>query len=101
MSNTNDLATTVQELVWALIDEQATPEQLSQLEQLCLESDEARQVYIRCIQMHADLRHLLGGMKPVVPLTPPAATGKPAAPLPLVDLPPLTPGAGMPGLPTD
>jgi len=57
----------VQELVWALIDEQATETQVARLEQLLLENDEARRTYVMCMQMHADLHFLLGNRQLVLP----------------------------------
>jgi hypothetical protein len=57
----NDLTSEVQDLVWALVDEQATDDQVRTLETLLLQSDEARRVYVRCMQMHADLYCLFGG----------------------------------------
>ncbi len=63
MHPTTDLLDEVQELVWALVDEQATEEQAQRLERLLLDNREARQIYITCMQMHADLHYLLGGKK--------------------------------------
>jgi len=53
-----DLRAEVQELVWTLVNEQATPEQISRLEELLANHEEARQAYVMCIQMHADLQCL-------------------------------------------
>jgi hypothetical protein len=61
MVDTNSLASEVQDLVWALVDEQATDEQVRRLEELLLRSNEARTTYVRCMQMHADLRYMFGG----------------------------------------
>jgi hypothetical protein len=61
MVTMNDLTDEVQELVWALIDEQATDDQIRRLEVLLLHSVEARRIYTRCMQMHADLRYLFAG----------------------------------------
>ncbi len=63
MSDTNDLVMEVQELVWALVDEQATPEQVKRLEDLLLVDDSARHIYALCMQMHADLHFLLSNEK--------------------------------------
>lgn len=94
----NDPMSEVQELVWALIDEQATDSEVTRLEQLLLESDEARRTYVMCMQMHADLHFLLGNRKLSLPAVieqaqkaeQPAKADAPKkanAPLPLVDLP--------------
>jgi len=105
----SDMSDEVQELVWALIDEQATEEQVQRLEQLLLDNREARQIYIACMQMHADLHYLLGGKKFELPealkeamaakqsqqqTSAAAKAPQQGAPLPLVDLP--IPPTGMP-----
>jgi len=99
----------VQELAWALIDEQATEEQVRRLEELLLENKDAREVYVMCMQMHADLHYLLGGKKFELPealkeamaakqsqqqTSAAAKAPQQGAPLPLVDLP--IPPTGMP-----
>ena len=97
MTETPDMASEIQELTWALIDEQATESQVRRLEELLLEDHEARQVYVMCMQMHADLHYLLSGRRPTLPAAVEQAIAaekkkktKPAAvPLPLVDLSPL------------
>lgn len=93
----NDPMSEVQELVWALIDEQATDTQVARLEQLLLENDEARRTYVMCMQMHADLHFLLGGRQMELPLVIEQAKKAEAAkveqpkkartPLPALDLP--------------
>ncbi len=67
MNTTTELSDEVQELVWALIDEQATDDQIEHLEELLLENKDARQVYVMCMQMHADLHYLLGGYRNKLP----------------------------------
>jgi hypothetical protein len=62
---TSDLALEVQELAWAIVDEQATDRQVRRLEELLLDNADARQIYISCMQMHADLHHLLNGNRPL------------------------------------
>jgi len=93
MERTNDLADEVQELVWALVDEQVTEEQIRHLEELLLENAEARRIYVTCMQMHADLYYLLNDKRPGLPAAVEKAiesqrAKKSAAPLPVVDLPP-------------
>jgi len=95
MNQTDDLLTEVQELTWAMIDEQATDRDVERLEKLLLDNDDARQVYVTCVQMHVDLQCLLGGRRFTPPKLPPKPTPewkptKNKAPLPLVDLPPLS-----------
>ncbi len=63
----NDPLTEVQELVWALIDDQATDGEVHRLEDLLMSSDEARRTYVMCMQMHADLHFLFNGKKPQLP----------------------------------
>ncbi|MBU4270851.1 MAG: hypothetical protein KKE86_00965 [Planctomycetes bacterium] len=93
MDRTNRLADEVQELVWALVDDQATDAQVRRLEELLLDDSEARRVYVTCMQMHADLHYLLSDKRPRLPPAVEKAiesqrTKKSAAPLPVVDLPP-------------
>ncbi len=47
----------VQELVWQLIDGEIEDTQFRRLEQLVLEDAEARETYVRCLQMHVDLTY--------------------------------------------
>ncbi len=51
----------VEQLVWALVDEVITAEQMQRLEQLLTGGDEARNCYLRCMQMHADLHLMFSG----------------------------------------
>jgi hypothetical protein len=76
MIATTDVAAEVEELVWTLTDERATPRQIRQLERLCSESAEARQTYVRCMQMHADLHCLLGGRRAAAPIAVEAPVGR-------------------------
>jgi hypothetical protein len=45
----------VQELTWALVDDQINDDDMRFLESLMLSDDKARGTYIECIQLHADL----------------------------------------------
>jgi hypothetical protein len=45
----------VHELTWALVDEQITDAQMEELETLLLGDSVARNAYVRCMQLHADL----------------------------------------------
>ena len=45
----------VQELTWALVDEQITDDEMRLLDNLLLSDDEARGTYIGCMQLHTDL----------------------------------------------
>jgi hypothetical protein len=45
----------VQELTWALLDEQITDDEKSLLENALLSDVQAREAYIGCVQLHADL----------------------------------------------
>ena len=96
MCETSDMSSEVQELTWALVDEQATEGQVRHLEELLIEDQEARRVYVTCMQMHADLHYLFGGGKMALP---PAleeaikAQKKSGPALPIVDLPTTTTNA--------
>jgi hypothetical protein len=66
----------VQELTWALVDEQINDDEMALLDTLLLSDDEARKRYIECAQLHADLmahyatpapaESAKGGLKPPV-----------------------------------
>jgi hypothetical protein len=45
----------VRELTWALIDEQINEDELKLLDTLLLSDEKARDNYIGCVQMHAEL----------------------------------------------
>ena len=45
----------VQELTWALLDEQISDDEFGLLDTLLLSDDKARDSYIGCVQLHADL----------------------------------------------
>jgi hypothetical protein len=45
----------VQELTWALLDEQITEDEVALLDNLLLSDDKARSTYVRCVQMHTEL----------------------------------------------
>lgn len=55
VSGDNSVISRVHDLTWALVDEQITDEQMTELEALLLGDTIARDAYIRCIQLHADL----------------------------------------------
>jgi hypothetical protein len=46
----------VQELVWALVDEQISAAQIARLERLVADEPRARTAYIRCMATHAELQ---------------------------------------------
>jgi hypothetical protein len=45
----------VQELTWAIVDEQISADEMRLLDNLLLCDDEARRTYIGCMQLHTDL----------------------------------------------
>jgi len=45
----------VQELTWALLDEDISDDEMSLLDTLLLTGDDARERYIECVQLHTDL----------------------------------------------
>ncbi|NLF06728.1 MAG: hypothetical protein GX594_01950 [Pirellulaceae bacterium] len=97
MTQTHTVADEVQELTWAVVDDLATEEQMRRLEELLLDDTEARNIYVTCMQMHADLHFLLGGHRARLPeiiekaieASKQSGARKPA-PLPVVDLPPIS-----------
>jgi hypothetical protein len=49
------IAERVQELTWALLDEQINDDEFMLLENLLLSDDKARDTYLGCTRLHADL----------------------------------------------
>jgi hypothetical protein len=45
----------VQELTWAMLDEQLSDDEFRLLENLLLSDDDARDTYVNCVQLHAEL----------------------------------------------
>ena len=45
----------VQELTWALLDEQISDDEFGLLDNLLLSDEKARQSYVGCVQLHAEL----------------------------------------------
>ena len=92
MYETSDMRSEVQELTWALVDEQATEGQIRHLEELLLADHEARRVYMMCMQLHADLHYSLGSQRFKLPPAVEKAikARKTSPPLPTINLPPAT-----------
>jgi hypothetical protein len=61
----------VRELTWALLDEQISSDEKGLLESLLLSCDEARKMYIGCVQLHADLAADFAAQKPAMQTTSP------------------------------
>jgi len=55
MSHDATVQERVQELSWALFDEQINDDELRLLENLLLSDDQARKTYVNCVQLHTDL----------------------------------------------
>lgn len=55
MSQDATIQERVQELTWAMVDEQINADEMQLLEGLLLSDDQARSTYIDCIQLHTDL----------------------------------------------
>jgi hypothetical protein len=47
----------VEELTWAMVDEQIRDDELRLLDTLLLSDDAARETYLGCVQLHVDLMH--------------------------------------------
>lgn len=54
-SNGPSTADRVHDLTWALFDELITDDELAELQGLLLNDSVAREAYLRCAQLHADL----------------------------------------------
>jgi hypothetical protein len=46
----------VEQLVWGMLDDEASESEVLQMEALLLESKAARSRYLECVQLHCDLR---------------------------------------------
>lgn len=55
MANECTLSDRVEELTWALVDEQISDDEVTLLDSLLLSDAAARCRYIECVQLHADL----------------------------------------------
>jgi hypothetical protein len=55
MADESTLLERVQELTWALVDEQISDDEMSLLDNLLLSDEAARFRYLECVQLHADL----------------------------------------------
>ena len=55
MANEPIVRERVQELTWALLDEQITDDEMSLLDNLLLSDDAARKRYVECVQLHVGL----------------------------------------------
>lgn len=89
MQDSEQLMEEVQQLVWALVDEVATDDQIRRLETLVLEHAAARRAYVDCMSLHAELQCMFSpprSVKPIVMGNTP--TGK--APTITLDTPPNT-----------
>jgi len=90
MHDSEQLIEEVQQLVWALVDEVATDEQMRRLESLVVQHAEARKAYVDCMSLHAELHCMFAPPQPVKPMT----FGKTATPIaPAVTLDPPLPGS--------
>ena len=68
MQDSEQLMEEVQQLVWALVDEMATDEQIRRLEALVLEHAAARRAYVDCMSLHAELHCMFSPPRPVKPI---------------------------------
>ncbi|MCE9553558.1 MAG: hypothetical protein K8T91_09335 [Planctomycetes bacterium] len=83
MQDSEQLMEEVQQLVWALVDEVATDEQIRRLENLVLEHAAARRAYVDCMSLHAELHCMFSPPRPVQPI---AMGNTPAAKAPIFNL---------------
>ena len=78
MPLTEEAATDVQNLTWALADDVITTDDVKRLETMLLGDADARKLYVECMQLQADL-HLffnpkLAEIKLPIPVAAPATT---------------------------
>ena len=88
MDNTpeNSPLTEVQDLIWALLDQQISESDFKQLEAMLREDEEARRLYVQCVQIHVDLQQWFDGKSTTAPCLPAGAP---------LDLPLLEGGSSM------
>lgn len=55
MAEDSTLLERVQELTWALVDEQISDDEMALLDNLLLSDDQARKRYVECVQLHSEL----------------------------------------------
>jgi hypothetical protein len=55
MADKSPVVERVQELTWALLDEDINEDEISLLDTLLISDDKARERYIECVQLHCDL----------------------------------------------
>jgi hypothetical protein len=67
MSQDATIRERVQELTWALVDEQISTDEMQLLEGLLLSDDQARRTYLNCVQLHTDLWTHFAKSEPVNP----------------------------------
>ena len=77
----NSPLTEVQDLIWALLDQQISDSDFKQLEAMLHEDEEARRLYVQCVQIHVDLQQWFSGNPATAPHLPAGA----ALDLPLLD----------------
>jgi hypothetical protein len=64
----------IHELTWALIDDLITEEEMAALDGLLRTEDGARNEYVRCVQLHADLQSHFAAKPSPTKTTPTART---------------------------
>jgi anti-sigma factor RsiW len=69
----NSPLTEVQDLIWALLDQQISESDFKQLEAMLEEDEEARRLYVQCVQIHVDLQQWYGGNSATAPRIPAGA----------------------------
>jgi hypothetical protein len=52
----NSPLTEAQDLIWALLDDQISTSDFKHLEAMLQEDEEARRLYVQCVQLHVDLQ---------------------------------------------
>lgn len=68
MNNASEQTAEVQDLTWRMLDEQLDEQGQQRLAALLSQSEEARQEYIRCTALHADLLEHFGQLPDIVEL---------------------------------
>ena len=76
----------VEDLVWAMLDEQISEQEFSRLDELLRDDEEARRLYLQCVQLHVDLASFYAAKdKPASSVGLPVSVPLPAGDAPLSD----------------
>lgn len=59
-ANSNSLLDEAEQMIWALLDDEITDQDVKKLETMLADNETVRQRYIECTQLHVDLKEHFG-----------------------------------------